>query len=268
MQCVILAGGLATRMRPMTLDVPKSMIEIDGKPFLEYQLELLKENDIRNVVVCIGHLGHQIKEYFKKGERLGMNIKYGDEKESPLGTAGALKKAGAFLADEFFLMYGDSYVPVDFQGIASYFKKCQKKSLMVVYENKDRFDKSNVEVEENLVKSYDKKKNQGMLYIDAGVSILAKDVLRRIPSNVNYPLEKVYKGLIAEKQLLAYKTAQRFYEIGSFEGLEEFKNLVEGISPGDKFGTDFVIPAKAGIQKEKNDNNSWIPHQVRNDRQK
>jgi len=236
MQCVILAGGLATRMKPMTLDIPKSMIEIDGKPFLEHQLELLKENDVKNVVVCVGHLGHQIKEYFKKGEKLGMNIKYGDEKENLLGTAGALKNAGDFLADEFFLMYGDSYVPVDFQAITSHFKKFNKKSLMVIYKNADRFDKSNIEIEQDLIKSYDKKNNQGMLFIDAGVSLLKKEILRLIPPSRNFPLERIYQHLIKEKEMLAYQMRERFYQIGSFEGLEEFKSLIKSrfkVSVGD-----------------------------------
>jgi N-acetyl-alpha-D-muramate 1-phosphate uridylyltransferase len=251
MQCVILAGGLATRMRPMTAGIAKSMIKIEGRPFLEYQLDWLREHQIKEIVLCIGHLGWQIRRYFGNGNNLGMNIRYSDEKDGLLGTGGALKNAEKLLADEFFLLYGDSYLPIDFGAVASYFRKFQKKSLMVVYENQDKFDKSNIEIEENLVKSYDKKNNQGMLYIDAGVSVLRREVLKLAPSKQDFPLEGLYQMLIKEKEMLAYQAKQRFYQIGSFQGLEEFKNLVEGILPSDNFGMNFVIPAKAGIQKEK-----------------
>jgi len=226
MQRVILAGGSATRMRPMSLDIPKSMIKIEGKPFLEYQLELLRKNQIMEVALCIGHLGWQIRRYFGNGNKFGVNIKYSDEKDDLLGTGGALKKAENLLQDEFLVMYGDSYLSIDFGAVASYFKQFRKKSLVVVYENQNKFDKSNIELEENLVKAYDKN-NQGMSFIDAGVSVLKKEVLKLVPSKCDFPLEKLYQMLIKEKEMLAYQTAQRFYEIGSFEGLEEFKNLVQ-----------------------------------------
>ena len=227
MQSVILAGGLAKRMRPLTKSTPKSMIKIEGKPFLEHQLNLLRENNIKDIILCIGHLGWQIRDYFKDGERLGMNIKYSDEGENLLGTGGALKKAEKLLENQFFLLYGDSYLPIDFGAVISYFKKFEKKSLMIVYRNADMYDKSNVKIEHNLVKSYDKVNNQEMLFIDAGVSLLKKDVLRFIPPDQNYPLERVYQYLIKENQMLAYQTEKRFYQIGSFEGLEEFKDLME-----------------------------------------
>jgi len=229
MQTVILAGGLATRLRPVTEKIPKLMIKICGKPFLEYQIELLKDNGIFDVVLCLGYLGFQIKEYFGDGKRFGVEIKYSEDGEKLLGTAGALKKAERYLKDQFFLLYGDSYLPFDYQEIERYFDPQDFGAMMVVYKNENRFDRSNVVVENGEIKVYDKKnQTKDMVYIDSGLSILRKEVLKMIPENSFFDLEKLYQKLIEEKKLAAYETKQRFFEIGSFAGLEEFENLIKG----------------------------------------
>ncbi|MDP2960684.1 MAG: sugar phosphate nucleotidyltransferase [candidate division Zixibacteria bacterium] len=227
MQLVILAGGLATRLFPLTSKVPKSMLEINKRPFLEYQLELLKEYEIKDVLLCLGYKGELIKNYFGDGKKLGVNLSYSFDGEKLLGTAGALKKAYKLLNDNFLLMYGDSYLPYDYRKIEEAFKNSEKLSLMVVYKNQNRFDKSNILIADDLVKVYDKTlKGENLEYIDAGLSILKKEVLSLVPEDEPYDLQELYKILISEEEMLAYEVRQRFYQIGSLEGLEEFKNIV------------------------------------------
>ncbi len=228
MQLVILAGGLATRLFPLTSKVPKSMLEINKRPFLEYQLELLKEYEIKDVLLCLGYKGELIKNHFGDGKKFGVNLSYSFDGEKLLGTAGALKKAYKILNDNFILMYGDSYLPYDYWKIEEAFKNSEKLSLMVVYKNQNRFDKSNILIADDLVKVYDKTlKGENLEYIDAGLSILKKEVLSLVPEDEPFDLQELYKTLISEQEMLAYEVKQRFYQIGSLEGLEEFKNLVE-----------------------------------------
>lgn len=229
MQVAILTGGLATRLGPLTKETPKSLINIRGKPFLQYQLEFLKKSGVKDVVLCIGYLGEQIEKYFGDGKEFGINIKYSYDGDKLLGTAGALKNAERLLEDEFIVMYGDSYLFLDFSAVASYFRKFNKLGLMVVYKNTDRYDKSNVVIDGNLVKEYNKKvRTKDMVYIDYGASILRKEALRLVPQDQSYSLEELFSQLIDQKQLLAYEVDKRFYQIGSLEGLHEFERYISG----------------------------------------
>lgn len=227
MQIAILAGGLATRLRALTEKIPKSMVKIYDKPFLEYQIDLLKKQGIKNIVLCIGYLGEQIQEHFGDGKRFGVKIQHSHEGERLLDTAGALKNAENLLKDEFFVMYGDSYLFLDFHTIASYFHQFKKLALMVVYKNYNRYDKSNIVIEGNLVKKYSKKvKTKDMVYIDYGASLLRKKVLDSVPRNTPYSLEELFSKLISRKEVLAFEVKKRFYEIGSKKGLVEFQKFI------------------------------------------
>lgn len=224
MQLAILAGGLATRLGSLTKGKPKSLIQIQGKPFLEYQLDFLKEGGIKNIVLCIGYLGEQVERHFGDGSRFGVDIMYSYESEQLLGTAGALKNAERLLEDEFFVMYGDSYLFLDFAAAMTYFKEFDKLGLMTIYKNYNRYDASNVVVENNKVKQYSKKeKSKDMIYVDYGASILRKKALELIPQNQVYSLEELFSELIKQKELLTYEVHKRFYQIGSPEGLKEFQ---------------------------------------------
>ena len=227
MQTVILAGGLATRLRPLTDDIPKSMIRVNGRPFLEYQLELLRENGVHDIVLCVGHLSRMIEAYFGDGDRFGVNISYSDEGENLLGTAGALKRAEPLLENQFFLLYGDSYLPFDYQAIWSYSSRYPGFCILTVHRNHNRYDNSNVAVADGLVSVYDKS-NPGrrLIHIDAGLSVLWKEFLSRIPSNQPSPLEDLYQDIIGQKKMLAYEVRRRFHEIGSPRGLIDFGKLV------------------------------------------
>lgn len=233
MQMVILAGGLATKLRPLTEAIPKSLLRIKEKPFLEYQIELLKGHGITDIVLCIGYLGDQIKDYFGDGSRFGVKIRYSEEGETLLGTAGAVKNAEPLLSQEFLLMYGDSYLLLNYGEVMHHFQGFNKLGLMVVYKNFGRWDKSNVVIEGDLVKVYDKGAHlPDMIYIDEGLSMLRREALAIIPAGNVVSLEEFYQTLIQRGELLAFETKQRFYEIGSPQGLEEFKTLVsQGVLP-------------------------------------
>ena len=227
MQAVILAGGLATRLRPITERIPKSLIQIHGKPFLQYQLDRLRNEGVTDIVLCIGYLGDQIVEYFGDGSKYGVSIAYSYDGDHLLGTAGALKKAEKYLCEEFFLTYGDSYLSIDYRTVMFWFKQFGKQGLMVVYKNYNQYDKSNLSIEGNLVKSYSKtNKTKDMIYIDYGASILRRDVLNLVPEGEVCSLDELFVQLIEQQQFLAYEVKERFYQIGSIDGIEEFKQYI------------------------------------------
>ncbi len=188
MQVAILAGGLATRLGSLTEDQPKSMIRVEGRPFLEYQLELLRRAGIENIVLCIGHMGNQIESWFGNGRRFGVHIRYSHE-DRLLGTAGALRNAEALLDPVFFTLYGDSYLFLDFRAALAYFEPQNKLALMSVYKNYDKYDKSNCVIEDGVVKKFSKReKTKDMVYIEYGANIFRKAVLKLIPENVPHSL--------------------------------------------------------------------------------
>ena len=227
MQMVILAGGMGTRLRPLTEEVPKALVPVNGKPFLLHQIELLKGHDIRDIVLCVGHLGDQIKACFGEGGRLGVRIRYSEERGTLLGTAGAIKNAEPLLEDDFFLLYGDSYLTVDYREVMRYFRRFSAQGLMVVYRNSNRFERSNVVVRDGQVAVYDKDGHTpGMEYINYGLSVLRKEALRLVPAGRPFSQEELYRLLIEQGELLAWEAEHRFYEVGSRQGLAEFRELV------------------------------------------
>jgi len=229
MQIVILAGGVASRLRPLTETIPKSMIMVSGKPFLEYQLNLIKDNGIENVVLCVGYRHEQIEEYFGDGSRFGVNITYSYEKEKLLGTGGALKNAEQYLEKDFFIMYGDAYLPINFKAVRKYFLNQNTTACMVVYRNESKYDKSNVIFNNNKVITYDKKKYlPEMEYIDYGLSIVSKKVLDFLPAGVFIDLADFFYDLAVQGNLSGYEVNARFYEIGSFGGIKDFKKYIAG----------------------------------------
>jgi len=228
MQIVILAGGLGNRMYPLTKSVPKSMIRVLGRPFLEYQLDLIRQNKLLNVVLCVGHMADQIKDYFRDGSQYGVRIQYSGDNAA--GTGGALKMAEGLLEDPFFLIWGDSFVPIEFQPLVDRMSSHPCIGVMAVFENHDKFDKSNIILEGDFVAKYDKQaKNRARLtHIDAGISLFTTQLLSRIPERIPCSLEEdVFPKLAKERQLLGLETPQRFYEIGSHSGLCDFEAFVQ-----------------------------------------
>ena len=219
---VLLAGGMATRLRPVTETIPKSMLEVAGKPFIDHQLKLIKKNNISEVVICVSFLGEAIKEYAGNGSRYGLKIDYSFDGDTLLGTGGTIRQALGKLGDNFFVMYGDSYLTADFRKISKYFLSEDKQGLMTVLRNEGKWDKSNIEFENGKILSYDKKSNNDNLkFIDYGLGILTRRSFEDFRNEKVFDLEAVYNGLLKKEELLGYEVNERFYEIGSFKGLEE-----------------------------------------------
>jgi len=227
MLTVILCGGKATRLYPLFKKIPKSMIEINGKPFLEYQIQLLKRNGISEIVLCVGNKANQIRNYFKDGASFDVKIKYSSDGKNLMGTGGALKKAEKLLPDIFSVLYGDSYLPFDFRKALAFFKKNNKLGMMTVLKNNDKYGRSNTKMEGNLVKYYSKKHRiENTDLVDYGLSLFRKEALKYLPENRHCDMSVLHKALIKRAQLLAYPVKKRFYEIGSFKGLKEFKYYI------------------------------------------
>lgn len=231
---VILAGGLATRLRPITEKIPKSLVDINGEPFIAHQLRLLTKHGIKQVVMCIGYLGEMVRDYLGDGSQFGLNVTYSFDGPKLLGTAGAIKQALPMLHNEnFFVLYGDSYLPCDYAAVQQTFIDSHKKSLMTVFRNQGQWDKSNVEFANGEILIYDKQqKTNRMHYIDYGLGIFNKKAFEHVPENQDYDLALLYQELLRSKQLAAHEVTQRFYEVGSFAGITELGYyLAEQLKP-------------------------------------
>ncbi len=229
MQAVILAGGLGTRFRPLTLKIPKPMIPVMGKPYLEYQLQYLKSNDITNILLCVGYLGEDIQNYFGNGQSWSININYSFEKK-PLGTGGALKNAMGKLDDCFFLIYGDSFLPINYNSLEECFNKADKSLLIALYGNQDDTTvPNNVSLnEDGIITQYKKNSSSSMLkYVDAGVLVLKRDILKLITSVKVVSLEEeIFPDLIDRQECAGFVTQERFYDIGTPERLKRFESYL------------------------------------------
>lgn len=243
MQAVILAGGAGTRLRPLTLDTPKPMIDVNGKPFLLFIIEELKRSGIRDFVLCVGYLADKFKEYFGDGKKFGVNIVYSIEEEY-FGTAGALKLAERLLEKDFFVINGDTYLKADYRGVYRHFTGSGKLGLMVVYDNRERIAAENIAVDQDgMIAAYGKKEplkkgdqlielkaepGKEYKYVDAGVYVFKKEVLGFIESRKFVSLEgDVYPRLIRSKELKAYITSQRYYDLGTPERLELIRRAMK-----------------------------------------
>lgn len=232
MQCVILAGGLATRMRPLTEKIPKSLMPVHGKPFIDYQLASLAGQNIKRVTLIIGHLGEQIRTYVGDGGDWNLFVDYVDEGEELRGTGGALRYAldkGA-LDERFLLTYGDSFLNFGFAEMYAKAEQEQLPVLMMIMENKDRWDRSNVRFEANGRIFYSKLPDQpsNLTHIDSGVSVISKSWLSKaVPAGTKYDLADAFHLASQQGLVTGYLETKRFYEIGSPAGLEDFSRLVE-----------------------------------------
>lgn len=228
----LLAGGLATRLRPITETIPKAMVEVAGRPFIDHQLELLRRNGIRRVVLCLGHLGQLVQEHVGDGSRFGVCVSYSFDGDQLRGTGGALLAAAPLLGDQpddpFWVMYGDSYMDIDYRAVLESFARSGADGLMTVLRNDDRWDKSNAVFRDGKLLRYDKKtRTPDMDYIDYGVALLRKRVLERIPAGRVFDLAGLYSELVAEGRMVGYEVTNRFYEIGTAAALEEARRYLE-----------------------------------------
>jgi NDP-sugar pyrophosphorylase family protein len=218
----ILAGGLATRLRPITEKIPKALVDVAGKPFIMHQLEYLKKQKVTHVVLCLGYLGEQVQAVIGNGASFGLNVRYSWDGPTLLGTGGCLKQALPLLGENFFVYYADSYLPIDFQTVADNFLTCNKPGLMTVLKNDDRWDKSNVVFKNKVIIEYNKlNTRQEMLHIDYGLSILSASVLSEQHDKIPLDLSDIFQKLSVQGLLAGHEVYERFYEVGSHKGLEE-----------------------------------------------
>lgn len=218
----ILSGGLATRLRPITATIPKAMIELNGEPFIAHQLRLLFSSGIKDVVLCVGYRGETIRDFVGNGSRYGLRVEFSFDGPTLLGTAGAIRRALPLLDRNFFVLYGDSYLPCDYSAICSTFLQSGKRGLMTVFLNEGKFDSSNVEYRNGLIVRYEKNfRNAEMRHIDYGLGAFQADVFNDLPEGVPCDLARVYQDLLSTGDLAALEVSERFYEIGSLQGIEE-----------------------------------------------
>jgi MurNAc alpha-1-phosphate uridylyltransferase len=233
MQCVILAGGLATRMRPLTETIPKALIPVGPAPFIDHQLAWLAQHGVTEVVLSIGYRGRMLAEHVGDGARWGLSVRVVDEGEDLQGTAGALRLADqeGVLAPSFLLTYGDSFLPVDFADVWRRFGACGRPALMTVFRNDGRWDKSNVIFSGDTVVLYDKalrtRPPEDFSYIDYGLSALDREVVRQlVPPWAKADLADLFHKLSISGRLAGLEVFERFYEIGSPAGLEDFERWI------------------------------------------
>ncbi len=226
-QAVILAGGRGERLKPITDTTPKPMIPINGKPFLEYLIEMLKENGISEVLILAGYLSEKIVEYFGDGSKFGINIRYSilslfDEAglENESGTR--IKQASHLLDDIFLLMYCDNYWPLDLRKLSDFYFKQGKLASVVVYTNKDNFTKNNILVnDKGFVVKYDRSRNnQNLNGVEIGFFIISKKVLKMFPEYKFHFEKKILPQLVEKRELVGYLTDHRYYSVSVPEKLE------------------------------------------------
>lgn len=218
----ILAGGLAIRLRPITETIPKSLVDVAGKPFVVRQLDYLRHQGVTRVVLCVGYLGEQVEAVVGDGSAYGLEVRYSWDGPTLLGTGGAIKQALPKLGQQFFVFYGDSYLPIDFQAVERDFLSSGKPALMTVLRNTDRWDKSNIEFEDGSIIEYNKgAPRPEMAHIDYGLGVLSAAVFGDAPPNEPLDLADIYHDLSLRGDLAGHEVFERFYEIGSHKGLEE-----------------------------------------------
>jgi NDP-sugar pyrophosphorylase family protein len=230
MQCVILAGGLGTRMRAHDSTAPKALFRVAGRPFAYWQLEWLASQGVDEVVYSIGHLGSMIVDAVGQGERWGLSVHYLQEDEGALlGTGGAVRRAveSGLLGPSFFVLYGDSYLTVDLRQVHRRFNALGLTGLMTVYENDSLLDASNVILDGDRVVRYEKgvvDPPPEMRFIDYGISeVMTDSVEAAFAPGEAADLAPYLSALAQEGELGAFVVTDRFYEVGSAQGLADFE---------------------------------------------
>lgn len=223
----ILAGGMATRLRPITENIPKLLVEVAGEPFFSHQLRLLRQAGLRRIVLCTGHLGEQITARYGDGAQWGVQIAYSHDGPKLLGTGGALIRALPLLGEAFYVLYGDSFLPVDYAAVGRSFSGSGRLGLMTVFANAGAYDTSNVWFEDGRIRLYSKKERRPeMRHIDYGLGVFRAEAFAGQPRDAVVDLADVQADLCRRGELAGYEVKERFYEIGSPAGLAELDGLI------------------------------------------
>ena len=223
----ILAGGIATRLRPVTEKIPKSLIEINGEPFLAHQLRLLRNRGFERAVLCAGHMGDAIRDFAGDGSRFGIELEYSFDGPVLRGTGGAIHQALPLLGERFLVVYGDSYLPCDYAAAAQAFVASGAQGLMTVYRNQGQWDSSNGEFTGGRILNYDKRnRTPQMHYIDYGLGAFRREAFDGVAAGAVCDLADIYRDLLGRGELTAVEQTERFYEIGSFAGIEDLSRAL------------------------------------------
>jgi NDP-sugar pyrophosphorylase family protein len=218
----VLAGGLATRLRPWTERTPKALVEVAGRPFIDHQLDLLRSRGVRRVVLCLGHLGEQVEAHLGDGSSRSLGIRYAHDGSRLLGTGGALRRALPLLGEVFGVLYGDSYLDINYGAVLADFQRSGGLGLMTVLRNDDRWDRSNAVFRDGRLLCYSKvERRPEMTHIDYGFAILRREAVERLPEDRPSDLAGLYSELVAQGRMAGYEVTRRFYEIGTPQGLAE-----------------------------------------------
>jgi NDP-sugar pyrophosphorylase family protein len=224
----ILAGGFATRLGSLTKDTPKCLIEVNGRPFVDWQLDLLIKNGFTDFVFCISYRSEKIQDYLEDGSSKGIQIQYSLDGDRQLGTGGAISNAVPLLGDKFGVVYGDSYLPINYCEVEDFFIDSNLLAVMTVFKNDGLFDSSNVEYSEGLLKEYQKEnRNPRMRHIDYGLSYFNSNAFKTYPKGEFFDLSNMCSDLVKQKKISGFEVKQRFYEIGSVRGIEDFASYLE-----------------------------------------
>ena len=224
----ILAGGLATRMRPVAERIPKALFEVAGKPFIEHQLALLRREGVERVVLCVGFLGEMVEAHIGDGARFGLKVAYSFDGERLLGTGGALRRALPMLGEHFFVLYGDSYLDIAYAPVQAAYRASGLPALMTVFRNEGRWDTSNVVFDGRHVVRHDKRdRTEDMAFIDYGLGVVNSDIIRAWKDEA-FDLSDLYGSLAREGRLAGFEATTRFYEIGTPSGLAETDRHLRG----------------------------------------
>jgi len=230
MHCVILAGGLGTRISKVYKDTPKHLIPINGRPFADYQLAELKREGVTDVFYALGHFGEKIEDYVSDGSRFGVRAHYIYDGDKLLGTGGAIRQllTKAPVDDPFFVIYGDSYLRAPLRRVMDFFKSSNKPALMTVFHNQNQFDRSNVRFNNGTVELYDKKSSEKFEYIDYGITLWNRKIIEeRIDTNTIFDLSTLMHELSIEGKMAGFEVRERFYEIGSLQGIEDLSQWIK-----------------------------------------
>ena len=223
----ILAGGMGTRLNELTASLPKALVDVNGEPFIAHQLRLLQSHGVTHVVICAGHLGHMLEAYVGDGAKFNLGVEFSFDGPRLLGTAGALRQARGKLGSSFFVLYGDSYLPIAYREVLTAFEASAAPGLMTVYRNDGQFDRSNVEFEDGRILDYDKTHTtRRMRHIDYGLGMLDSGALELVPDSAAHDLASLYRCLLDRHELAGFEVDQRFYEVGSVAGLEETRQMI------------------------------------------
>ena len=221
LQTAILLGGLGSRVASISKKKPKALVDINGKPFIDWQLNYLKKQGFKNIIMCVGHMSKQIIDFVGNGERYNLKIEYSDDGEKLLGTGGSIKKALPLLNQSFFILYGDSFLPINYIDVEKIFLKKQNLALMTIIKNSNKWDKSNVHLDGSKVNYNKKYPNIHMKHIDYGLSVVNASVFDNYKEIDKFDLSDVFYTLSKDNLLRVHEIKKRFYEIGSVKGLED-----------------------------------------------